>query len=170
MHKQELHNKKEKEKKEKNDAYEPNLDTEPVPFKGRWLAASKKVKSEALQNQAVIDKVHHGTENGLIRYGEIIQLEHHRSGFFVAMKKSPAPFNTNNKKVVLKYGSRGCFWRILPRFKIRNIGSHVYADDEVLLENIKYGSFVLSASHRHSFPHANPAFRVPQTGSQCHVV
>lgn len=86
-----------------------------------------------------------------ISYGDTIQLEHVRSGRFVGMRKSHSLRNHNNQAVVLmdktEEGS-GCYFKVLPRYKVRSIGSSMYGGDEVIFESI-YDSVVLSASKDH---------------------
>jgi hypothetical protein len=83
-----------------------------------------------------------------ICYGDTIQLEHVRSGRFVGMRKSHSLRNHNNQAVVLMdtvEEGPACYFKVMPRFKVRGIGSSMYAGDEIILESI-FDSVVLSAS------------------------
>jgi hypothetical protein len=83
-----------------------------------------------------------------------------RSQKFVSMLKNPALLNTNNHTVSL-VGSEedgvSCYFRVVPRFKVRSLGSKVFADDEVVFESVKFEGFVLSASTKHAYARAQPA-------------
>jgi hypothetical protein len=126
--------------------------------------AKERMEHEETENQELMQRALRMNENAGapnagrgIRYGNIVQLMHFRSGLFLAMERSPAEVNHNNLRVVLTSGSPNCHFRVLPRFKLRSIGSSVYAGDEVILENAEHEGFTLSASSRYSYEVANPS-------------
>ena len=91
-----------------------------------------RAKNESAQNEEALGKLHRGL--GLpIKYGDVVQLKHRKSRLFLGMHKIPAPVNSNHRKVSLKPGSYAAHFRILPRFKVRSMGSLVYANDEIVL-------------------------------------
>jgi hypothetical protein len=104
-----------------------------------------RVNNEKAQNDDILEKQYKG-EGFPIKYGDVVQLEHHKSQLFLAMHKTPAPVNSNCRKVSLKSGSFAAHFRILPRFKVRSIGSLVYANDEIVLQSVKFDPMVLGAS------------------------
>jgi len=102
-------------------------------------------KNESAQNEEALGKRHRGL--GLpIKYGDVVQLEHRKSRLFLGMHKTPAPVNSNHRKVSLKPGSYAAHFRILPRFKVRSMGSLVYANDEIVLQSTKFEPMVLGGS------------------------
>jgi hypothetical protein len=83
------------------------------------------------QNKKLLKRVRSGeyAANPLV-YGDVVQLEHLRSGCFVKMLKTPAPRNHNGKMVTLvglKESGVNCRFRIVPRFKARSKGTSIYA-------------------------------------------
>jgi hypothetical protein len=108
--------------------------------------ARKREALEAAQNLEQLEKLSRGEGSELIKYGDIISLQHVRSGLFMATHKTPAPLNPNCRKVSLKKGSLASHFRILPRFKVRSKGSVVYADDQIQLQSVKFEYLKLGAS------------------------
>jgi hypothetical protein len=60
-----------------------------------------------------------------------------RSGLWLTMDKSPALINSICHRVSLDNGegSPAAYFQILPRFKVRSLGSPVYREDEVFLQS-----------------------------------
>jgi hypothetical protein len=109
--------------------------------------ARARAQNERAHNDEALAKLHSlGVAGVSLKYGDVIQLEHHKSQLFLAMHKTPAPVNSNCRKVSLKAGSYAAHFRILPRFKVRSIGSLVYANDEIVLQSVKFDPMVLGAS------------------------
>ena len=67
-------------------------------------------------------------------------------GLFVAVHKTPALLNPNCRKVSLKAGSLAAHLRIIPKFKVRSIGSPVYQEDQIVLQSVKHEVLHLGAS------------------------
>jgi len=76
----------------------------------------------------------------------VVQLQHLTSGHFLALHKTPAPLNPSCRRVSLKPGSLAAHFRIMPRFKMRSVGSLVYADEPVIFRSVKHENLVLGAS------------------------
>jgi hypothetical protein len=82
------------------------------------LAESRRALEDA-QNAEQLEHLSRGEGTEPIKYGDIVQLQHVKSGLFVATHKTPAPLNPSCRKVTLKAGSFACQFRILPRFKVK---------------------------------------------------
>ena len=102
--------------------------------------------SGALSFLTSFSYVHPNSCQKQIRYGDLVQLQHLSSGLFVAMHKTPAPLNPNCRRVSLKAGSLAAHFRITPRFKVRSMGSLVYADDQIVLHSVKHDALILGGS------------------------
>jgi hypothetical protein len=81
-----------------------------------------------------------------IKYGDTVQLQHVGSALFVAMHKTPARLNPTCRRVSLKAGSFAAHFKLLPRFKVRSMGSTVFAGDDVVLQSVKQEGFFLGAA------------------------
>jgi hypothetical protein len=97
---------------------------------------------EVAKNNAIIEQ-HVGDEAGkigqIVSYGQQIQLQHVHSGLFL----SNAPgklghMEKHNRRLELaKDPSEGAWFKFRPRFKIRSLGSPVYMNDQVTVQNVK---------------------------------
>lgn len=85
----------------------------------------ERVLSEKRQNLELL------TRRGLLKYGDVVQFQHIRSGLFVRMDKSPALLNSLCNHVGLGEGGPQAHFQVVPRFKVRSLGSLVYREDEV---------------------------------------
>ena len=83
-----------------------------------------------------------------LKYGDIIQLEHPRSQTFLLMQKDPADVNPTCHKVSFGSGQAGAHLRILPRFKVRTLGTPVYSEDEFVLQSVALEPLILGCSPR----------------------
>mmetsp|Transcript_2615 Transcript_2615/g.3205 ORF Transcript_2615/g.3205 Transcript_2615/m.3205 type:complete len:705 (+) Transcript_2615:139-2253(+) len=108
--------------------------------------AKRRESLEESQNAEHVEQLSRGEGAELIKFGDVIQLQHVSSQLFLATHKTPAPLNPNCRRVSLKHGSLACNFRILPRFKVRSIGSLVYAGDQIQLQSIKFDHLRLGAS------------------------
>jgi hypothetical protein len=108
--------------------------------------ASRREELERIQNAEHIEQLKRGDGTELIKFGDVIQLQHVSSGLFLATHKTPAPLNPNCRRVSLKHGSMASNFRILPRFKVRSVGSLVYAGDQIQLQSVKFEHLRLGAS------------------------
>jgi hypothetical protein len=111
--------------------------------------AKKRMASEAVQNAELLERLVRGSPDDSsesVRYGDVVQLQHVNSGLFLAVHKTPAPLNPTCRKVSLKAGSLAAHFKILPKYKVRSIGSLVYSDDEIVFQSVKHESLYLGAS------------------------
>jgi len=83
-----------------------------------------------------------------LKYGDIIQLEHPRSQTFLLMHKDPAEVNPTCHKVTFGAGQVKAHLRILPRFKVRSLGTQVYSEDEFVLQSVALEPLILGCSSR----------------------
>jgi hypothetical protein len=126
--------------------------------------AQKRMASEAAQNADLLDCIVHSEPEDLpeaIRYGDVVQLQHVNSGLFLAVHKTPAAQNPNCRKVSLKAGSLAVHFKLLPKFKVRSVGSPVYADEKIVLQSVKHDGLCIGASN----PLVPPAKKAMQSSS-----
>jgi hypothetical protein len=72
---------------------------------------------EKKQNLRLLEHLQQGRSNKIIKYGDVIQLEHVSSGLFVTAHESAAPVNPHCRRVSLEAeGSNAAHFRILPRW------------------------------------------------------
>ena len=95
----------------------------------------------------ILSALEHHAGHGL-KYGDVIQLEHPRSGKFLRMHEDPASVNSSCRKADFGPGQLGAHLRVLPRFKVRTMGTPVYSDDELVLQSVALEPLVLGCSAR----------------------
>jgi hypothetical protein len=95
-------------------------------------------KLERAQNLEHVEQLSKGVGTDVVKFGDIIQLQHVNSEKFLATHKTPARLNPNCRKVSLKEGSRAANFRIVSRFKVRSLGSIVHAGDQIQLQSVKF--------------------------------
>jgi len=66
------------------------------------------------------------------------------------MHKDPATVNAACRKADFGPGQLGAHMRVLPRFKVRTMGTPVYSDDELVLQSVALEPLVLGCSARPS--------------------
>ncbi|XP_004347257.1 hypothetical protein CAOG_04510 [Capsaspora owczarzaki ATCC 30864] len=89
-------------------------------------------------------------QNGkFLTYGMTVQLYHSFSNKFVAGSASdPAWIEDTNMRVELhQYNSKLCWFRVMPRYKVRAEGDIVRKGDQIVFESIKTPASFLHASH-----------------------
>ena len=75
-----------------------------------------------------------------VLYGGVVQLQHVRSGGFLTARNEQAEVNKATLKLeVDPAGSSYSFFRIMPRFKIRQEGGLIYFHDQILLQSVNLG-------------------------------
>ena len=132
--------------------------------RGLGLAGARlRAEKEALQNADQLARVRAGLSQKPVKYGDVVQLEHRKSELFVAMHKTPGQVNPSSKRVSLKKGSAASHFRIMPRFKVRSIGSAVYAEDEIVLQSVKFDPMILGGTGNPKNRHPKADFR-PEVG------
>ena len=77
-------------------------------------------------------------------YGDIIQLFHVQSSKFVSVSPRPAIVKRGAMRVEIDagYGSKSCFFEILPMFKHRRIGETINVGDQVSFLSIEFQTFI----------------------------
>jgi len=79
------------------------------------------------------------------RYGDIIQLQHWQSSYYLTLHNDAAPCDRHCRRVSLQAeGTAGAHFYIRPSFKVRTIGSPVLTGDEVLLHSVQSPSVTLA--------------------------
>ena len=78
----------------------------------------KRAKNEAEQNAESLARLEEGLSAAPIKYGDVVQLQHRKSGLFMAVHKGVAAVNPNCRRVSLKEGSNAAQFVIEPRFKV----------------------------------------------------
>lgn len=79
-----------------------------------------------------------------VYYGDVIQLLHFTTQRFMATtKRLQAELENANLKILLdRDGSKDCYYKILPRYKVRNEGEKIRIGDQIVLVNSKTQTFV----------------------------
>ena len=107
----------------------------------------QRMAAESAENAKLLERlVQSDSPQEPIRYGDVVQLQHVNSGMFLAVHKTPAPLDPNCRKVSLKPGSLAAHLKILPKYKVRSLGSIVHADDQIVLQSVKHESQYIGAS------------------------
>jgi len=108
----------------------------------REMMEEKRGEEEA-KNQAILD-TWCGEEGDphigkIVAYGQPIQLQHVISGLFLS--NSPGKLGhmeKHNRRLELtKDADDGTWFQFNPRFKIRTLGSPVYINDQITIQNVK---------------------------------
>jgi len=98
--------------------------------------AKERADMEARQNTAAMERMVSG-EGKSVRYGDVVQLQHVPSGSFLTVHKDAAPFDVHCRRASLEgEGGRGAHFRIMPRYKIRAVGSPVLTGDGILVHSV----------------------------------
>jgi hypothetical protein len=110
----------------------------------------KRMAVEAQQNDEHLDRLLRcgpgDPPQEPVRFGDVVQLQHVSTGLFLAVHKTPAQQDPNCRKVSLKPGSLAAHLKILPKYKVRVIGSHVHSDDEIVFQSVKQESIYIGAT------------------------
>ena len=123
--------------------------------------AKQRAANEAAQNAELLGKLQRCEGGAPVKYGDVVQLQHLSSGLFLGLHKTPAFVNPNARRVSLKRGATAGQFRIMPRFKVRSVGSVVYADDEVVLQSVKFETLFLGATGTAKNRHISAAASAP---------
>lgn len=121
--------------------------------------ALDRVKSRSLKELAVAEardnELEQRRRHGMnVTYGQVVQLWHPFSRRFLQVSGSNnSVTEPSNMKIELSAGaSRECYFRIMPRYKVRSVGDLIAVNDEIVLESEKSrGQFIhCSADALHS--------------------
>ena len=82
----------------------------------------------------------------VVRYGWLCQLQHVKSGLFVAVREGAAPCDPDCRAVALDGGSSACIFKAKPRVKAHGDGAAVYFGHSVALEAVKQRGTYLHVS------------------------
>ena len=78
----------------------------------------------------------------VIRYGDVVQLQHVTSGLFITAHKHPADLDPNSRKLALKKGSAAAHFMIRRTQMTRSEGAPIYRNDSVVFENVYLSQFL----------------------------
>lgn len=107
----------------------------------------KGVAYEEEANSTLMEKASKGETGGVVKYGDVIQLQHVNSGGFLNILKSPAPVDRECLGATLNKKSSGaCWFKFTPRLKFQTDGSIVYYSHSVRLESVKQQGFLVHIS------------------------
>ncbi|CAK4925818.1 unnamed protein product [Aphanomyces euteiches] len=112
----------------------------------KYMLMAQQAKIERDLNDAISRRI---DEDGqVVQYGQTIQLQHVRSGKFVASRiKTLADVDKTCMKLSLQEeGSTKCWFTFLPRYKTRSLGSSVMFNDAVCISRAKYTRHFLHLS------------------------
>ncbi len=85
----------------------------------------------------------------VLRYGQVIQLEHVKSGKFVCCNVKKAALKNKDCLSVGLVGGGGsdlCWFYVLPRFKVHGQGTVVHDNDQIMFQPVKQDGYYLSGS------------------------
>ena len=102
--------------------------------------------SEEEHNRDVLELVKSGAIRDVVKYGVVIQLEHVKTGLFLASHKSAAPTDPSCRRVSLKHGSHSAQFHVMPRFRAQSEGSTLYYTNSFTLESAKLERLYLHVS------------------------
>jgi hypothetical protein len=106
-----------------------------------------RVLQEEAHNLAVMDRVIGGEHTGSVKYGDIFQLQHVKSGAFLTVLESAAPFDPECRGLTLSSkGSSAALFKFTPRFKAQTEGSIVYYSHSVRIESVKQRGYLVHIS------------------------
>ena len=107
----------------------------------------QRVVTEEQYNQQWLGKVVSGESKETLKYGGYCQLQHLKTGNFLAVKEEAAPFDPDCRALTLEAGSSAAVFKLAPRFKSQAEGSSVYYGHSLVLE---------AGRHRGTFVHVSP--------------
>eukprot|EP00960_Hanusia_phi_P041715 755135-Hanusia_phi.AAC.4 len=89
------------------------------------------------------------TLGAIVNYGQVIQLQHIKSGKFLAIKpKEVAEIDSNCHRVVLTdQGSQEVWWILEPRYKLQNTIESINYGDSLCLASVKVSGQYLHCAH-----------------------
>jgi len=113
------------------------------------LSSSKDKTIKRLEERATIERKQNELEERSfagksIFYGQILQLSHFATNMYLAgSKRDRAETEVSALKISLdKDGSKNCWFKIMPKFKVRFEGEAVRKGDQVVFIHVKSGQFV----------------------------
>eukprot|EP00040_Diaphanoeca_grandis_P036640 m.234491 g.234491 ORF g.234491 m.234491 type:complete len:2978 (-) comp33655_c0_seq5:398-9331(-) len=116
--------------------------------KGKLEHARKRV-FKAMQNDHETNRKEQARQTGkALVYGDIVQLRHKYSNNFLAgstVKTSVLEYN-NLRVALQEHSDRLCFFRVMPKYKVRGAGDEVKAGDQIKLVSEKATGHYLSHS------------------------
>jgi hypothetical protein len=97
-------------------------------------------------NKTVINDVLNGSRREPLRYGQLIQLRHVKSGQFISCHQTAAMKDPACRKVSLREGSIAAQFALLPCYKAQTEGSVVFYTHSIKLGSVKLTGMFLHAS------------------------
>ena len=117
-------------------------------FMSDLLLARERAEIERVQNKHALQNLDEGKTES-VNYGDVIQLQHLPSGFFVTLQHTAATVDIRCRKVALEpEGSSLTKFRILPRYRGQTMGSPVTAGSGIILQNVEVSSLTLAVGRR----------------------
>ena len=107
-----------------------------------------RVAGEARGNAETLAEVMQGMfPNTHVRYGDIVQLQHVKSGGFLSVLEAAAPIDPECRAVVIDpMGSASALFKFMPRFKAQTEGSIVYYTHTLVVESVQQREMRLHTS------------------------
>jgi len=108
----------------------------------------ERIEHEDRLNESTIKEVVSGERREPLRYGQLVQLYHLKSGLFVSCHHTAALKDAACRKVSLREGSISAQFELLPCFKAQTEGSVVFYTHSIKLGSVKLnGSMFLHTSN-----------------------
>jgi hypothetical protein len=122
--------------------------SEAIAQKSGLQLLKTRVEQEELNNAQLMKSVIAGEQAAVIKYGDIVQLQHVKSGAFLSVLESAAPFDPECRGITLdKKGSSACLFKFMPRFKAQTEGSIVYYSHSLRIESVKQRGYLVHISN-----------------------
>ena len=134
----------------------------------------EKKEREEENNSELMRNVDDGVTDDTIKYGTVIQLQHVKTGLFLACHKGSAPRDSDCRKVSLKGGSFAAQFTVQPRFKAQQEGSVLYYGYSFKLESANLDRMFLHTSPKSTYSNINDPDNTTlpkclRTGTPCEV-
>ena len=114
-----------------------NYDGEGTSKDAGQLLLQARVEEEDIQNAELMKKVKSGKTDQLVKYGDIIQLQHVQTGAFLLASEAPAPVDAECGGLALdEVGGSAALFKVLPRFKAQKKNSVIYFTHTLILESV----------------------------------
>jgi hypothetical protein len=121
-------------------SFNENQESEEKSLEDRALLEQK-------QNKILMNDVMNGNKKEPLRYGQLIQLKHVKTGQFISCHHTAAMRDTSCRKVSLREGSVSAQFSLLPCYKAQTEGSVVFYTHSIKLGSVKLNGLYLHSSH-----------------------
>ncbi|KCV71988.1 hypothetical protein H696_01395 [Fonticula alba] len=106
------------------------------------IVVMKKLQHAAEQERRLNESEESSFLGAPVVYGQQLQLRHVKSHkYLAAERRLPALLEKNSMRITFdEFGSEGCWFTIMPAFKLRSLGDQVMVGDQVMLVSSSLGA------------------------------